>query len=108
MGDPRRKPAVRADAGSRDRAQGALLHAARRLLAGGHPAADLGVGCSMLAHRFEEPALRVRRPRTPMNRLRAFLPLLVLIAIGVGAYAYYDTRQVARTAIALFADRPDA
>ena len=70
-----------------------------------------------------------------MNRLRAFLPLRaiervaakigvrlsrrvagrgvsrwlpVIGAIGVGAYAYYDTRQVARTAIALFADRPDA
>ena len=34
--------------------------------------------------------------------------LPVIGAIGVGAYAYYDTRQVARTAIALFADRPAA
>jgi len=34
--------------------------------------------------------------------------LPVIDAIGVGAYAYYDTRQVARTAIALFADRPAA
>jgi hypothetical protein len=25
-------------------------------------------------------------------------------AVGVGAYAYYDTRQVARTAIELFSD----
>jgi uncharacterized membrane protein YdjX (TVP38/TMEM64 family) len=41
----------------------------------------------MLAHRFEEPALRTRRPWTPMNRLRAFLPLLALFAIGVALYA---------------------
>ncbi|RYD14566.1 MAG: hypothetical protein EOP90_13065 [Lysobacteraceae bacterium] len=34
--------------------------------------------------------------------------LPVIGAIGVGAYAYYDTRQVARTAIALFGGKQDA
>jgi hypothetical protein len=34
--------------------------------------------------------------------------LPVVGAIGVGAYARYDTRQVARTAIALFGAHGDA
>jgi hypothetical protein len=38
--------------------------------------------------------------------LSRWLPMVG--AVGVGAYAYYDTRQVARTAIELFATRePD-
>ena len=34
--------------------------------------------------------------------------LPIIGAVGVGAYAYYDTRQVARTAIELFAPRDAA
>jgi uncharacterized protein (DUF697 family) len=34
-----------------------------------------------------------------------FVPLLG--ALGVGAYAYYDTRQVANNALALFGGKPD-
>lgn len=40
------------------------------------------------------------------NGLARWLP--VVGALGVGAYAYYDTRQVARTAIALFGQLHDA
>lgn len=44
--------------------------------------------------------------RVAGNGIARWLP--VIGALGVSAYAYYDTRQVARTAIALFHQQPNA